>query len=359
MGVQQDGPGPALADAVPSMTTIAGRLAATTIEEHAMPTSFPRFPDLPTELRLKIWKLSFAPRVVEVHRRKSHYADDYHAAGGGRGSAGAAGPASLAKWQSWSANPAALAVSYEARACALEHYSATIRLAVNTPCERAGEARLDLHRRLYLAPHADTLAVLGEFNVAQTVELLRHIASQTVRAGGRGGHGHGHEHGRGLRRLAMCASSIGHPGSGILLLIYSRNIFRDLDQLVLFLYDEREPPADWHDGHCALVDCRDTYTFRRFQAGQGAELRSQSGGAGWMTVGHGPLEVLDLAFGREAEAASTSSSTATTKLTTLSHKSGARFNDESDRDKRLPHVTTFPVQPGSLDDDERWVPVAP
>lgn len=342
MGAQQDGPGTESAVAnITTISTVTDLLAEMPIEEvpSSTPTSFTSFtcfPDLPTELRLKIWHLSFVPRVVEVHRRKSHYAD----------SATSVGQASLAKWQSWSANPAALAVSYEARSCALEHYSATIRLAVNTPCERAGEARLDLHRRLYIAPHADTLAMLGEFNVAQTVELMRHIASQT-------------KGGRGLHRLAMCASSIGHPGSGILLLIYGRNIFRDLDRLVLFLYDERVPPTAWTDGHCALVDCQDTYTFRRFQVGQGAELRNQSGEPGWMTVGHNPLEVLDLSFGREAEVVSTSLTTLTATKTTISHRSGARSIDDNALDKRLPQVTTIPLQPDKLDDNERLLTVVP
>ncbi|CAK7225396.1 hypothetical protein SBRCBS47491_005875 [Sporothrix bragantina] len=261
------------------------------------PAIFHKFLDLPTELRLKIWQCSFVPRVVEVHRRKSHYADD-------RAARDFSSSSSSAKWQSWSANPPALAVCYEARALALAHYCATIRLAVNTPCERAGEVRLDSHRRLYLAPHVDTLVVLGEFHVAQTAELLKHIHTQA--------RGHAHNNGRGLRRLALSASSIGHPGSGILLQIYGRTIFQDLDTLVLFMYNAQTPPAAWSDGHMALVDCRDTYQYRYFRAGQGAELRakrSEAGGASdegagpteWITVGRGPLEVLDLAFGEEAE----------------------------------------------------------
>ncbi|KAL1902438.1 hypothetical protein Sste5346_001419 [Sporothrix stenoceras] len=342
MGAHQDGPGPESAEALHTTTisTVTDLLSETSIEDtntsSEMLTTFTCFPNLPTELRLKIWHLSFVPRVIEVHRRKSHYAD----------SASSVGQASLAKWQSWSANPAALAVSFEARSCALEHYSATIRLAVNTPCERAGEARLDLHRRLYIAPHADTLAMLGEFNVAQTVELMRHINNQT-----RGQTSD--DVGRGLQRLALCASSIGHPGSGILLTIYGRNIFRDLDRLVLFLYDERVPPTAWTDGHCALVDCRDTYTFRRFQVGQGAELKSQGGKPGWMTVGHNPLEVLDLAFGREAEAASKLAAPVT--KTTITHKSGARSIDDNALDKQLPQVTTIPLQPDRLDDNDRLI----
>ncbi|CAK7203884.1 hypothetical protein SEUCBS139899_006634 [Sporothrix eucalyptigena] len=306
-------------------------------------TSFTRFPDLPTELRLKIWQLSFVPRVVEVHRRKSHYAD------GDRSSASA-------KWQSWSSNPPALAVCYESRTLALEHYAANIRLAVNTPCERAGEARLDLHRRLYLAPHVDTLVVLGEFHVAQTVELLRHIWGQ-ARA-------QPHNEGRGLRRLALSASSIGHPGSGILLLIYSKNIFQDLDALTLVMYAERTPPTTWRDGHMALVDCReDSYQYRYFRAGQGAELRDNravAGGGngasdtrGWMKVGHGPLQVLDLAFGHEAEAAAEAAAKQASMLSVA--------------EKRIlqPVVeTTLMVRPRSLagadmNDEVPWISMGP
>ncbi|CAK7216831.1 hypothetical protein SCUCBS95973_002941 [Sporothrix curviconia] len=333
-------------------------------------TAFHKFNDLPTELRLKIWQCSFVPRVVEVHRRKSHYADDH---------ASRDYTASSAKWQSWSANPPALAVCYEARALALAHYTASIRLAVNTPCERAGEVRLDAHRRLYLAPHVDTLVVLGEFHVAQTAELLKHIQAQAQ------AHARGQQQARrrssssssgtssssasssntenqnshdvrGLRRLALSASSIGHPGSGILLQIYGRNIFKDLDTLVLVLYNARTPPSTWRDGHMALVDCRDTYQYRYFRAGQGAELRAKRDGSGgespgptgWMTVGRGPLEVLDLAFGKDAE---------TTAAATATKMARARSTD----DKRgQPHVQSSMAAPLSsavlnLQDRMAWI----
>ncbi len=347
--------------------------------------SFPGFACLPAELRIKIWQFSFVPRVVEVHRPKSHYADDYHidpsVAASRRqwppmpsGAPPGTPPAAmLAKWQSCSANPAALAVSSEARACALRHYTAVIRLAANTACERLAEVRLDQHRRLYLAPQADTLAVLGEFSVPQTVELLRHIAVQGRRPRGRksssssnsstankqqwagvdpelasadvnGGSGV-----RGLRRLALSAAFIGYPGSGILLLIYGRTIFQDLEQLVLFLYDDHKPPEDWHDGHCALVDCRDTYQFRRFQVGRGAELRS-SRDRGWITVGQHPIDVLDLAFGQEATdrsraaAAAEAAIATTTVAATLDPSAGSTAAaDDTGLSVKQQHATTVSV----------------
>ena len=245
---------------------------------------------LPTELRLKIWLFSFTPRVVEVHRRKSHYAD-----------------MNTPYYQSWSANPPALAVSFEARTAALRHYSASIRLAVNTPCELAGGVRLDLYRRLYIAPHADTLAVLGDFNVSQTVELLNVLR-------------HADRRHFSQFKLAICASSIGQAS---LLLIYGRTIFHDIEQLTLFLYKQREPPAAWRDGQCALVDCRGTYQYRRFLAKQAAELRvrrasalpEQEENAEWITVGRRPLQVRELVFGQGTTLQDEASSTENQKAT--------------------------------------------
>lgn len=42
-------------------------------EQIAPPSSFHRFPDLPTEIRLKIWALTFVPRVVELRPTRPNY----------------------------------------------------------------------------------------------------------------------------------------------------------------------------------------------------------------------------------------------------------------------------------------------
>jgi len=246
-------------------------------------STFPRFADLPAELRLKIWHHSFLPRVITLHTRKLHYADDSRNRG-------------VPSWQSRNANPAQLSVSVEARQAAQEHYSVSLPLAVERTCERAGESPLDRHRRLFLSPRADVVAVLGELNVVRVQLLLRYLQQQDPRR-------------RGLRRLGVSAGCFAHQGGGRSLRVYAKTIFRGLDELVLFMYNERMPPDSWPDGgECDLSDCRTTDYYRRFVLGRGAELRD---GDGWVRVGgrNAELQVADLVFrsqetsctGREAE----------------------------------------------------------
>ncbi|KAK6836186.1 hypothetical protein PG987_006681 [Apiospora arundinis] len=63
---------------------------------------FHLFPKLPLEIRLRIWRFSLEPRVLELHSRRSHYAqaEDW-------------------PWQSNNYNPALLSVCDEARGEAL------------------------------------------------------------------------------------------------------------------------------------------------------------------------------------------------------------------------------------------------
>ncbi len=125
---------------------------------------FTLFAALPAELRLKIWHFSFGPRVVEVHTRKAHYADDDRFGD--------------AKWQSRSRNPPALAASAEARSAALEHYTVALPLAREQPHERSGPGQLDRYRRLYISPAADTVVVLGELNVRRVGSLCVHLLTR-------------------------------------------------------------------------------------------------------------------------------------------------------------------------------------
>ena len=125
--------------------------------EPPIPT-FALFSNLPAELRLKIWHFSFLPRVVELHKRKTHYADDDRFGG-------------QPKWQSRSPNPPALAVSVEARAAALEHFSVALPLTLNKESQRPGVRWLDLHRKLYFSPAADTLVVFGDLDMSRMIWL--------------------------------------------------------------------------------------------------------------------------------------------------------------------------------------------
>ncbi len=78
--------------------------------------------------------------------------------------------------------------------------------------------------------------------------------------------------------------------------IYARTIFRELDELVLFMFNERHPAEEWKGGVCELIDCSETDIYRRFALGRGAELKAAGR---WMTVGKSQLRVMDLVFHRQ------------------------------------------------------------
>jgi hypothetical protein len=240
-------------------------------------TQFHLFGLLPAELRLKVWHLSFEPRIVELHSRRAHYADDFKHGG-------------VAQWQSGCTNPAALSVSVEARAAALEHYCAKLPLAAVAPCERAGNSTVDLHRVLYVCPAVDTVVVLGDADFDRLAALLSDLRFRERRAYSGGGGGGG---GVGLRRLAISARLTYHAGAGAMLRLYARTMFRDLDELVVFMFDERVPPVDWVGGVCALHDCSSTDYYKRYAMGRGQELRN---GNAWMVIGKSEMRVMDLSF---------------------------------------------------------------
>jgi len=75
--------------------------------------------------------------------------------------------------------------------------------------------------------------------------------------------------------------------------MYARTVFRQLDELVLFLFDRRVPPEEWAGGECALADCKGEREYQRFELGRGAELKV---GSDWLTVGRRPLRVMNLIF---------------------------------------------------------------
>jgi hypothetical protein len=223
---------------------------------------FRRFPDMPAELRLKVWHASFEARVVELHTRKPHYAADDRYSG-------------LPDWQSRCANPAALAVSGEARCAALERYTVAI------PLERI-EGSSRRHRSVYVAPDLDTLAVLGELTITKIALLMRFVRMEDPR-------------GVGLRHLGLNAGCFASEGAASLLKVYAKEVFKHLDELVLFMYDSRFPPPAWEGGRCELVDVRDGHSLRRFELGRGAQLKVRGK---WMAVGrwNEPFSVKDLVF---------------------------------------------------------------
>ena len=249
--------------------------------------TFHPFPRLPAELRLKIWHFSFAPRAVELHARRAHYADgDDDDIRRGIGGGGGGGGSPLPRWQSRSRNPAALAVSAEARAAALEHYTVALPLL---------PLLHDRGRVLYVCPAVDTVVVLGELHFNRLTRLLDWFRTQDISTRGRG---KGNGKGRGIRRLAMSAPLWAHDAGAPTLRAFSRTVFADLDEFVLFLYEAYAPPDAWAcrgEGGCVLLDEVPTNAdyYRRFVLGTGKQFRH---GAGWMVVGKRPLKVADLHF---------------------------------------------------------------
>lgn len=228
---------------------------------------FQLFPHLPTELRLKIWRLSFLPRVVEVHGRRAHYANDFN-------------HGSVAKWQSGCNNPAALSVCSESRDIGLEYYCIRLPLATAASCERAGDSVADPYRVLYINPAVDTVTILGDLDYYGMSLLLSDIRQRDPA-------------GEGLGRLAISARWTYHKGAGTSIRALVQNVLPELLQMIVYMYDEKLPPPGWANGVCSLDDCHDKDYYKRYAMGRGQEMRE---GNKWMVIGKSELKVMDLNF---------------------------------------------------------------
>ncbi|KAL2127975.1 hypothetical protein VTI74DRAFT_9912 [Chaetomium olivicolor] len=271
--------------ASPTGSAVAGEAVSEAPAEplaRAEPGTFPYFPLLPAELRLKIWHMSFLPRVVELHTRGAHYADDDRHGG-------------TPKWQSKSRNPAALSVSAEARAAALEFYTVALPLAAppsrSQVPERPGDLLSDSDRVLYLNLEQDMVILLGDLHYARLTRLLdwfrkmdRPIRRRNTGAG----------RPKGLRRLGMSVALWAHEVGAATLKAFARTVFADMDDFVLFMYPERLPPPSWTGGPCVLKEAAaDADYYRRFVIGRGRQFRV---GDGWMVVGQRPMRVAEISF---------------------------------------------------------------
>jgi len=297
-------------------------------------TSFTLFPFLPPELRLLIWHHHFllTPRTIELHTRRTHYAD-------------LADPLNsrVPRWLSRSRNPAALSVSTEARAAALEFY--TVRLPLAVPytgpgcvnqfgehttgigfATAAGVRLLSDHgggnrkknslagidwegnarpgevvvgsggRCLYINPERDMVVVLGELHFPRLQALMEWFRTEDASPGSGGGH---QRKRKGIRRLAMSVSAWSSDAGAAQLRMFSKTLFKDLDEFVLFMYSEMMPVADWPGGTCELVDDfsdnpKDVDHYRYFCMGRGRQFRQ--GEDGWMVVGKKPTRVVGIRF---------------------------------------------------------------
>ncbi|KAI1075889.1 hypothetical protein F5B20DRAFT_369270 [Whalleya microplaca] len=216
------------------------------LEPQASLTEFHLFPLLPAELRIQIWKESFYPRVLELHRW--FQVQPY--------------------WSSNSSNPVALSVCSESRALAREHYS--VLLPVLGPDDR--------DRILYLNPDSDIPAILGFHSIMQLREFFRIVWNLDP-------------YSRGLRRVGLGFDCWVHDYGDETL--GDELWFNGLEQFILLMYAESKPPANFKNGECMVEDCQGMNIFTRYMASH--KLRPKRGKE-WMAVARAPMRIVNLIF---------------------------------------------------------------
>lgn len=225
-------------------------------------------------------------------------------------------------------------MSVEARSFALEHFRVAFPLAaVDTSHEIAppwllhaaagrpvaggnpsssssssatsGELKgRSLRRMLYVSPEHDTVCLLDPRSDFMT--RIRD-ALQSFRDAD--------PLGRGIGRLAMSVRGWNFGGSAEMLRDSGRTIFKDLEQLVLFMYTERWPPEDWREkgavssegemlerfrkegNRLELVPCEGGSawsSYRIWSGGKGRQFRDEDGNM--MRIGRNQIKVMDLEF---------------------------------------------------------------
>ena len=213
--------------------------------------TFHLFPSLPTELRLKIWNASLFPRVVELHIWRHHYARE-----------------ETDNWQSGSSNPIALSICSESRREALRFYRVKISL------HGGAEGRV-----LYINPGIDTVVVLGELQYQRLRALFATVKAQDPEC-------------KGLQRVGLSVACWTHHYAGATLRIWANTLFRFLDEFVLLLYTEREPPAGFRGGECELVPTQGEGALLRYVR----DTREFRSGDRWLAVGKGEMKVMSIRF---------------------------------------------------------------
>lgn len=228
-------------------------------------TNFHAFGNLPPELRIKIWHLSFLPRVVELHPTWPDHATSVNDDGSQK-----------QQWQSGCSNPAALSVCLEAREIALEHFRIAYPLA--SPVSGTtlnGKAGLR-QRTLYISPEYDTVALLGLTDYTKLPYLLGSFCDANLK-------------GKGIGSLALSTS--GHGNDESVTGNFDATILKDLEQLILFTYDELLPPFEWSTrgagtdeqsldsfrkvgNQCELVPCKNNawYVYKQWMRGKGRQF---------------------------------------------------------------------------------------
>lgn len=261
-------------------------------------TNFHAFGNLPPELRIKIWRLSFLPRVVELHPTATAVRDD-----DGR---------EQQHWQSGCSNPAALSVCSEAREIALKHFRIAYPLASITTqqdfkictdplsCTSFIEKTKIRRRVLYISPEYDIVAILGP-HIGPTMlsSLLDSFRDADLKH-------------IGISNLGLSTSGQDHNEP--VATNFNTTILKDLNQLVLFTYNELMPPSEWGSrsvgsdeqspvhfrkmgNRCELVPCRSSnawYVYKQWMKGKGRQFWDSERRV--LQVGKNRIRIQDLEF---------------------------------------------------------------
>lgn len=267
-------------------------------------TTFHAFGNLPPELRIKIWRLTFLPRVLELHPTRLN-------------DAAAVGDDHLQQqqqWQSGCSNPAALSVCSEAREIALEHFRIACPLAsiISQQDNQIGaitvtgtkfNGKAGLRRRvLYISPEYDTVALLDQdTNSTKLSNLLNRFRDADRKR-------------RGMSSLALSTS--GQVNDESVPTSYDTTVLRDLNQLILFPNSELWPPSDWSargagideqsldsfretGNKCELVPCRTSnawYVYKQWRGGKGRQFWDNQKRT--LEVGKNRVRIQDLEFSK-------------------------------------------------------------
>lgn len=262
-------------------------------------TNFHAFGNLPPELRIKIWRLSFLPRVVELHPTTTAVQDDDS-------------EQQQQQWQSGCSNPAALSVCSEAREIALKHFRIAYPLASITTqqefkictdplsCTSFKEKAWLRRRILYISPEYDIVAILGQHmdptKLSSLLDSFRDADLKNI----------------GISNLGLSTSGQDHNepvGRN-----FDTTILKDLNQLVLLTNGELMPPSEWSSrsvgsdeqslacfrkmgNRCELVSCRSSnawYVYKQWMKGKGRQFWDSQRRI--LQVGKNRIRIQDLEF---------------------------------------------------------------
>ena len=235
-------------------------------------SSFHLFTALPVELRLEIWRCSFHRRVLVFHQRAMYPSQPNQSTNG-----------NPLVWQSNCANHPALSACPESRLEALSHYAVPMPVG----------ARGNMQRVLHLNPELDTIVALGSHD--PVVELLydirRHDPSSRIpkRVG------IGFNNWVGQLEFFVISRTILH--------FLTEELLGGMEQLVLLMYAELLPPADFRNGECVLENYGGWEPLWRVMFSGSKNGRFEDG---WLVIDDVRVRVMNLGFRKGPNALVTS-----------------------------------------------------